>query len=901
MTAKNKTNHTKQNTKQKKASPAKPKAKSKLPSKVKAKKQAPAKRKNTAKEDFVQQNIMALFLLVFGMVFLISITTNALGPLGTFVKSILLGQFALIAVFMALAMIFLGASRLVYNTRFSLKDISPIMLILIFAGAIIFYGGINASSVQAESLSLVLLKAVFVESIVGDNIGIIPYATTFALVRVMGKAGMLITSLTMFLFVGVYYFKLTFSKVGDASSAIAQESGKFARNIKAKTLDFVTVDEDEDRGKSSKKTKKENKILKQEKRMPEKLDKTVMDDQFYFLEKYKSDISEFAEVKDDFAEPKDNFAEPKDDFAEPKDDFAQPKDRISLSDLRQEVGDRLKEPMPLGNPISAPLNETFEEAESMIGPEAFQDEVNQINSLSQRSAEEEGFQESLRLHKPEKTYQGSENGATKQYRGLAQKIIEVENNNNNNKEGYTLPKTDLLQIYPAKGGNTQKQIDSSKRLEETLEIFGIEAKVVNISTGPTITRYELQPKMGVKVSKILNLSDDLALALAAVAPIRIEAPIPGTSLVGIEVPNGTTEVVGFKEIVETSGFKDPKKDIPIVLGRDVSGKPIIEDIARMPHLLVAGSTGSGKSVCINTLICSILYKFKPEEIKLIMIDPKMVELSVYNDIPHLLIPVVTDMKKAPYALSWAVSEMNKRYKLFAENRARDLKGYNKIPGIEKLPRIVIVVDELADLMMVSPNEVEDSIIRLAQKARACGMHLVIATQRPSVDVITGLIKANIPSRIAFAVSSQIDSRTILDQAGAEKLIGKGDMLFSHPSIPKPQRIQGSFISDKEVNDIVDHIIRQNTVKEKPIDIIEETIQNHIEEQKEEERDPLLDEIIEFAIQNKQLSTSLIQRRFKVGYNRASRIIDALEEMGVVSESDGAKPRKVLISSSEAIN
>ena len=885
MTAKNKTNHTKQNTKQKKSSPAKPKAKSKLPSKVTAKKQAPAKRKNTAKEDFVQQNIMALFLLVFGMVFLISITTNALGPLGTFVKSILLGQFALIAVFMALAMIFLGASRLVYNTRFSLKDISPIMLILIFAGAIIFYGGINASSVQAESLSLVLLKAVFVESIVGDNIGIIPYATTFALVRVMGKAGMLITSLTMFLFVGVYYFKLTFSKVGDASSAIARESGKFARNIKAKTLDFVTVDEDEDRGKSSKKTKKENKILKQEKRMPEKLDKTVMDDQFYFLEKYKSDISEFADVKDDFAEPKD--------------DFSQPKDRISLSDLRQEVGDRLKEPTPLENTISAPLNETFEEAESMIGPEAFQDEGNQINSLSQRSVEEEGFPESLRLHKPEKTYQGSENGATKQYKGLAQKIIEVENNNN--KEGYILPKTDLLQIYPAKGGNTQKQIDSSKRLEETLEIFGIEAKVVNISTGPTITRYELQPKMGVKVSKILNLSDDLALALAAVAPIRIEAPIPGTSLVGIEVPNGTTEVVGFKEIVETSGFKDPKKDIPIVLGRDVSGKPIIEDIARMPHLLVAGSTGSGKSVCINTLICSILYKFKPEEIKLIMIDPKMVELSVYNDIPHLLIPVVTDMKKAPYALSWAVSEMNKRYKLFAENRARDLKGYNKIPGIEKLPRIVIVVDELADLMMVSPNEVEDSIIRLAQKARACGMHLVIATQRPSVDVITGLIKANIPSRIAFAVSSQIDSRTILDQAGAEKLIGKGDLLFSHPSIPKPQRIQGSFISDKEVNDIVDHIIRQNTVKEKPIDIIEETIQNHIEEQKEEERDPLLDEIIEFAIQNKQLSTSLIQRRFKVGYNRASRIIDALEEMGVVSESDGAKPRKVLISSSEAIN
>ena len=885
MTAKNKTNHTKQNTKQKKASPAKPKAKSKLPSKVTAKKQAPAKRKNTAKEDFVQQNIMALFLLVFGMVFLISITTNALGPLGIFVKSILLGQFALVAVFMALAMIFLGACRLVYNTRFSLKDISPIMLILIFAGAIIFYGGINVSSVQAESLSLVLLKAVFVESIVGDNIGIIPYATTFALVRVMGKAGMLITSLTMFLFVGVYYFKLTFSKVGDASSAIARESGKFARNIKAKTLDFVTVDEDEDRGKSSKKTKKENKILKQEKRMPEKLDKTVMDDQFYFLEKYKSDISEFAEVKDDFAEPKD--------------DFAQPKDRISLSDLRQEVGDRLKEPTPLENTISAPLNETFEEAESMIGPEAFQDEGNQINGLSQRSVEEEGFPESLRLHKPEKTYQGSENGATKQYKGLAQKIIEVENNNN--KEGYILPKTDLLQIYPAKGGNTQKQIDSSKRLEETLEIFGIEAKVVNISTGPAITRYELQPKMGVKVSKILNLSDDLALALAAVAPIRIEAPIPGTSLVGIEVPNGTTEVVGFKEIVETSGFKDPKKDIPIVLGRDVSGKPIIEDIARMPHLLVAGSTGSGKSVCINTLICSILYKFKPEEIKLIMIDPKMVELSVYNDIPHLLIPVVTDMKKAPYALSWAVSEMNKRYKLFAENRARDLKGYNKIPGIEKLPRIVIVVDELADLMMVSPNEVEDSIIRLAQKARACGMHLVIATQRPSVDVITGLIKANIPSRIAFAVSSQIDSRTILDQAGAEKLIGKGDLLFSHPSIPKPQRIQGSFISDKEVNDIVDHIIRQNTVKEKPIDIIEETIQNHIEEQKEEERDPLLDEIIAFAIQNKQLSTSLIQRRFKVGYNRASRIIDALEEMGVVSESDGAKPRKVLISSSEAIN
>lgn len=870
--------------------------------------QAPKQQLTRGKDEFVKQNITALFLLVFGMVFLISITTNALGPLGLIIKSILLGQFAKVAIFISLACIFIGTARLVYNTKFDLKSISPVMLILLLLGSIIFYGAANASLVQAEGLNFELFRAVFVESIVGDNIGIIPYGITFFMVRIMKRLGMFITALTLFLFVGVYYFKITFEKLGSVTSIMAKEGGKLAKHVRTKTIDFVTIDENDKETGKKQKRKEEKKIEKQNRR-PEKLDKTIIEGKFGYLERYKSDIEEF---KDEFGyeevEKEESATLSTDNIIKINSEEPKEEQQENLHENTQEpASENMQNEMPEEpeiheSRITNSLTKKFHGLSSMIErglKEQPEDEIREKNEEAADQGEEKEALGNLEkeaidqreLHKISE--QEKENLINQNNRPASKIEIKPQ------KSQYILPEIAILNQYTAKENNMEAQINSAKKLESTLDIFGIEAKVVNISVGPTITRYELQPKMGVKVSKILNLSDDLALSLAAIAPIRIEAPIPGTSLVGIEVPNAKTEIVGFRSVLEAKDFKSPKKEIPVALGRDVSGKPVIEDIARMPHLLVAGSTGSGKSVCINTLICSILYKFKPEDIKMIMIDPKMVELSVYNNIPHLLIPVVTDMKKAPYALSWAVNEMNKRYKLFTESRVRDLKSYNELPGVEKLPRIVIIVDELADLMMVSPNEVEDSIIRLAQKARACGMHLVIATQRPSVDVITGLIKANIPSRIAFAVSSQVDSRTILDQAGAEKLIGKGDMLFSHPSIPKPQRIQGSFITDQEVNAVVEHILSQ-AVQTETIDIIEETIQNHIEEQKEEEKDPLLDEIIEFAIQNKQLSTSLIQRRFKVGYNRASRIIDTLEEMRVVSESDGAKPRRVIIESASDI-
>ena len=481
--------------------------------------------------------------------------------------------------------------------------------------------------------------------------------------------------------------------------------------------------------------------------------------------------------------------------------------------------------------------------------------------------------------------------------------ISAEDENDKN---YEFPPLTLLSQGETKGlkGGKRALTDTASKLQKTLYSFGVSAKVENVSVGPAITRYELKPSEGVRVSKIANLADDIALNLAA-KTIRIEAPIPGKQAVGIEVPNEESEMVHIRDILDTDEFKNHKSKLAFALGKDVSGTAVVTDIAKMPHVMIAGATGSGKSVCINTLISSIIYKAKPSEVKLIMIDPKIVELSVYNGIPHLLIPVVTDPKKAAGALAWAVQEMENRYLMFAEKGVRDLKGYNeaveKDNNIGKLSHIVIIIDELADLMMVAKGDVEDAICRLAQKARAAGMHLVIATQRPSVDVITGLIKANIPSRIAFAVSSQVDSRTILDQVGAEKLLGKGDMLFFPTGAPKPVRIQGAFISDKEVEKVV-NFVKANGGETTYRDDITEYIEkaNSTDKEIEEgalddnEADPLLNEAIETVIETGQASTSFIQRKFKVGYARAGRIIDQMEERGIISGYQGSKPREVLM-------
>ena len=494
---------------------------------------------------------------------------------------------------------------------------------------------------------------------------------------------------------------------------------------------------------------------------------------------------------------------------------------------------------------------------------------------------------------------------------ISQEINSGVNRMPSTETNYKFPPLSLLKKGTRTMGGTsvQSQRATALKLQQTLKNFGVNVTVSDVSCGPAVTRYELQPEQGVKVSKIVNLADDIKLNLAA-ADIRIEAPIPGKAAVGIEVPNDTNSAVLLRDLLDSKEFQDYPSPIAFAVGKDIAGQPVVADIAKMPHVLIAGATGSGKSVCINTLIMSIVYKANPEDVKLIMIDPKVVELSVYNGIPHLLLPVVTDPKKAAGALNWAVGEMTKRYNQFAEYNVRDLKGYNAkvdhIKDIEdeekpaKMPQIVIIVDELADLMMVAPGEVEDAICRLAQLARAAGIHLVVATQRPSVNVITGLIKANMPSRIAFSVSSGVDSRTILDMHGAEKLLGKGDMLFYPQGYQKPARVQGSFVSDREVASVVDYLNRNKSE--------EFTYDEQIEEQIDScsvssvasgmssasEVDEYFAEAGKFIIEKDKASIGMLQRVFKIGFNRAARIMDQLCDAGVVGEEEGTKPRKVLM-------
>ena len=475
-------------------------------------------------------------------------------------------------------------------------------------------------------------------------------------------------------------------------------------------------------------------------------------------------------------------------------------------------------------------------------------------------------------------------------------------------ESYKFPPLTLLKETKAQNAALlSAELDNTaNRLVETLKSFGVETRIVEVSRGPTVTRYELQPSAGVKISKITNLADDIALNLAT-AGVRIEAPIPNKAAVGIEVPNKASAVVGVRGILDSPAFTSAKSKLTVALGRDIGGNAVVTDIAKMTHGLIAGATGSGKSVCINSIIVSILYKATPDEVKLLMIDPKVVELGIYNGIPHLLVPVVTDPRKASGALGWAVSEMEKRYKMFADRGVRDLAGYNRFveqlgdPELQKMPHIVIIIDELADLMMTAPNEVEDSINRIAAKARAAGMHLIIATQRPSVDVVTGVIKANIPTRIAFAVSSQIDSRTILDSAGAEKLLGRGDMLFSPVGSNKPNRVQGCFVSDEEVEAVVEYIKGDHSADYDDDVMVEIERQAAVEKKqktglKEDgpDEDPMLSDAIRVVVENGQASTSLLQRRLKLGYARAARIVDEMEQRGVVGPYEGSKPRKVLI-------
>lgn len=502
--------------------------------------------------------------------------------------------------------------------------------------------------------------------------------------------------------------------------------------------------------------------------------------------------------------------------------------------------------------------------------------------------------------KPLKTYDLDSLGDAKVNNYKSRQVEFADLNENFRREfgNYTYPAIDLLEDRNSDGGVDDGEIrQRAVAIEETLDSFGIDGKVVQIDVGPTVTCYELKPQRGVKVSKIVNLADDLALSLAT-SGIRILAPIPGKSHVGIEVPNDKKEVVGLKEILASEKYVKSKYKIPFAMGKSISGDVEVSAIEKMPHLLVSGATGSGKSVCINTIIMSILYKHSPNDVKLLLVDPKVVELSIYNGIPHLIMPVITDPKKASSSLFWAISEMEKRYKLFEKHHVRDIVGYKKSQesddSMENLPYIVIIIDELADLMMTVGAEVEDYITRLAQKSRACGIHLIIATQRPTVDVITGTIKANIPSRISFAVTSQIDSRTILDAQGAEKLLGKGDMLYQSSDSMKPTRIQGAFVSDDEVMNVVQAIKEGNEsdYDQEAIEKVEEVAVK--ESNPSDDEDELIDEAIKIIINENTASVSMLQRKLKVGYARAGRIIDQLEQRGVVGGYEGSKPRKVLV-------
>ncbi|WMJ88343.1 DNA translocase FtsK [Anaerocolumna sp. MB42-C2] len=550
-------------------------------------------------------------------------------------------------------------------------------------------------------------------------------------------------------------------------------------------------------------------------------------------------------------------------------------------------------------------NEDIELQTNEKAAEAFKnDEQPQITTTQPGNAAETTDFSRNSMEKSEKKFITAEGGSN---------LDEIKiNQNSEEKKTYIFPPLNLLSKpkNDTKGMMDRDLKETALKLQKTLESFGVRVTVTNVSCGPAVTRYELQPEQGVKVSRITGLADDIKLNLAA-ADVRIEAPIPGKAAVGIEVPNKENSAVMFRELIESKDFKQHPSDIAFAVGKDIGGQTIVTDIGKMPHLLIAGATGSGKSVCINTLIMSILYKAKPSDVRMIMVDPKVVELSVYNGIPHLLIPVVTDPKKASAALNWAVMEMTERYNKFADLGVRDVKGYNeKVATVaeyqderyQKLPQIVIIVDELADLMMVAPGEVEDAICRLAQMARAAGLHLIIATQRPSVNVITGLIKANIPSRIAFSVSSAIDSRTIIDGSGAEKLLGKGDMLFFPSGYPKPVRVQGAFISDKEVSAVVEFLTAQNSAAEYNEEVVNKISNAQAVENSTSaaanDRDDYFIEAGKFIIDKDKASIGMLQRVYKIGFNRAARIMDQLSEAGVVGPEEGTKPRKILMSLEE---
>ena len=814
------------------------------------KKQSKVSKKKT-KNTGISTEFSNLITIFIGVFLLYGLNSTSMGLIGSMTQEVFKGLFGSLAILIPILIILVGVLGFFDNNEyvFRLKKSKVYYIAIIFI--FIFYGLLNSNLIPVDNpLRPEMISSIMKLAVENQGIGLITSIIVYFIKEIFGiTGGWLISLFALFLSI-LFVFNIS---IQDLIFAIKNKSTNpknsnanfkdMLKNLKESALDIIT-DEVDDTTMVEEKTGFFKKLMK---------DKDKKQNQQEFVPN---------EDDEDYNEYDDEKTVKIVGFNQADDDVLEILEGTQTVDYTQDDLKELNDLMRGKNNTQSTLEETNDYSDTL-----FNTNVNTKNNSDL---------EQLQFNLPsDKKQENISNGSS----------------------SYKKPSINCLKNYNG-SKNSYKEQNKSKEVIDTLKNFNIEIQDCNATFGPTITRYEVSPKPGTKVSKIVNLSDDLALSLAA-RSIRIEAPVPGKSVIGIEVPNDKPQVVGLREVITSNEFINDPSSLAVGLGKEISGKPLIADLAKMPHLLIAGATGSGKSVCVNTIITSLLYKSSPEEVKLLLIDPKVVELAHYNGIPHLLSPVVTDPKKASNALNWAVNEMNKRYQLFAENGVKDIAGYNR-KCENKMHKIVIIIDELADLMMACGNEVEDYICRLAQMARAAGMHLIIATQRPSVDVITGIIKANIPSRIAFAVSSQTDSRTILDMGGAEKLLGKGDMLYYPLGAAKPVRIQGAFISEEESEKVIDEIKAQKQEEVKYEEEIMETISRPVAV-KDNDVDEFLEEAIDFVVSNNQGSASMLQRKFKIGFNRAARLIDSMEERGIVGPSEGSKPRKVLITKEELEN
>lgn len=820
-------------------------------------------RKTSKKTQYYELKLIGLF--AFTVLSIISLHTNKVGIIGEYLKNLYRGTFSnagFLLPYIVMVVGFLLLNNNLSKYRFKYITVTSLMFFSIFLIMLI----INNSFIPENPFNPKTLVDSYVMGAAGVGLGTVGNMLGFIIMRLIDIPGtyiLLFMNIVVIVLLTTDFSFIDFFKTGFSKSKVSIEEKSRLRKI----------------------DKEKKKIVKENLKILEKIEKTSAtngnDIKMFDYETYNEE-SVIKDTKDV------NEAEIKDIG-----------DNVLVNVETGEVVECEESYCEDGIDDEITIDELVDD--KVIQAEVLQEEENN-NLLSESTSDEniDIFTFDV-TNKNEDLTEESFNKDSIIQKNEAVKITEeshVENQVKNPVSSYVIPQMHLLNEGTFKGNSDKEKIrKKAKVLENTLDNFGVDAKVNQVTVGPTITRFEIQPAPGVKVSKIVSLNDDIALNLEA-RNIRIVAPIPGKAAVGIEIPNDETSIVTLRDVLEISKKEYNKNKLSFGLGKDIAGTPIISRLDKMPHLLIAGATGSGKSVCVNTIITSILCNAKPDEVKFLMIDPKVVELNNYNGIPHLILPVVTDPKKAAGALGWAVSEMQDRYKLFADNSVRDISGYNKKFSEDRekiLPRVVVIIDELADLMMVAPNQIEDSICRLAQMARAAGIHLIVATQRPSVDVITGIIKANIPSRIAFSVSSQTDSRTIIDIGGAEKLLGKGDMLYYPVGESKPFRVQGAFISDEEVEGIVDFIKNQNIeTTNKDSEIVQkiETIESTGEE------DEHLQDAIQFIVGNNSASISMLQRKYRIGYNRAARLIDSMEERGIVGPPQGSKPRSVLVTLEE---